>query len=56
VSWLTYKSLLPGNSLIRAEQEPDPNTLDFCGLPKTDSKSSKSPCTWNKLEKNIDLP
>jgi hypothetical protein len=39
VSWLTYKSLLPGNSFIRAEQEPDPNTLDFCGLPKTDSKS-----------------
>lgn len=49
VSWDTSRSLLSGNSLIRAEQEPDPIGLVRLDLFRADSKSSISPPNWNSL-------
>lgn len=50
VSWLTYKSLFPGNSLMRAEHDPEPRTRLASFFPSACSRSSKSPPTCKKLQ------
>lgn len=43
VSCAVYRSLLPGRTLMRAEQDPDPRTCFLSSLSRTVSRSSKSP-------------
>ena len=47
-----YRSLLPGKTLISAEQEPEPNTWRTSFFLKTCSRSSKSPSACIRLPTN----
>ena len=49
--WATRRSLWPGSSLMRAEQEPEPIACLVLVLFRASSKSSRSPEICNRLRR-----
>lgn len=49
--WAIRRSLWPGNSLMRAEQEPEPITCLVLVLFRAGSKSPRSPESCNRLRR-----
>lgn len=47
--WATRRSLRPGSSLMRAEQEPEPRVCLVLVLFRASSRSSRSPESCNRL-------
>lgn len=49
--WAIRRSVWPGNSLMRAEQEPEPITCLLLVLFRAGSKSPRSPASCNRLRR-----